>query len=146
MRLAEPNATVTLLDPTGVVRPRAGALAPRLDTLRGKTMGIVDDGLMNSRVLLGALADELERQYCAKSTPPVVKSSVSSPVASATFAELLRDVDFVLVGVGLCGGCSSYCVHDAVEFENAGKPAVAIVQDVFASLAEAKKQRVIVQK
>jgi hypothetical protein len=32
-------------------------------------------------------------------------------------------------------------MHDAVEFELHGKPAVAVIEDIFASLANAKKEQ-----
>jgi hypothetical protein len=64
-------------------------------------MGIVDDGMANSDVLLQALAEELERAYGARRTTPIVKPSISSPLPGADFDRLILTADFVLVGVGL---------------------------------------------
>jgi hypothetical protein len=93
--------TVRLLDPTGIIKERRQPIAPRLDTLDGKVMGVVDDGLGNSHVLLDALADELAGRFAVKRGPRVVKPSLSSPLPDGAFADMLTEVDFVLVGVGL---------------------------------------------
>ena len=92
---------VTLLDPTGVVKTRNSRLAPRVATLDNLVMGIVDDGAGNTHALLEGLADEIAKQYSVRRIPPVVKPSLSSPIPDASFAAMMTEVDFVLVGVGI---------------------------------------------
>jgi hypothetical protein len=90
-----------LFNPTGVVKTLDRGLAPRLATLDDKVMGIVDDGAGNTHLLLESLADEIAKQYSVRRLPPVVKPSLSSPMPDASFAAMLTEVDFVLVGVGI---------------------------------------------
>jgi hypothetical protein len=90
-----------LYDPTGVVKTLDRGLAPRLATLDGKVMGIVDDGAGNTHLLLESLADEIAKQYSVRRLPAVVKPSLSSPLPDEAFAAMLTEVDFVLVGVGI---------------------------------------------
>src|SRR6266704_2346760 len=92
---------VTLFDPTGDVKTRTSGLAPRLATLDNLVMGIVDDGAGNTHALLEGLADEIARHYSVRRLPPVVKPSLSSPMTDASFAAMMTEVDFVLVGVGI---------------------------------------------
>jgi hypothetical protein len=98
---SENGKTRRLFDPTGVVKTHDTGLAPRLSTLDGMVMGIVDDGAGNTHALLDSLADEIAKHYAVIRGPAVVKPSLSSPIPDASFASMLTEVDFVLVGVGV---------------------------------------------
>ena len=99
--MGDKSGIVGLFDPTGHVKVRNRELAPRLASLDDKVMGIVDDGLGNSHVLLEALADEIAKTFAVRRGRIAVKPSLSSPLPDDTFADMLTEVDFVLVGVGL---------------------------------------------
>jgi hypothetical protein len=101
MAVGDKSGIVGLFDPTGEVKIRKRALAPRLSSLDDKVMGIVDDGLGNSHVLLEGLADEIAKTCSIRRGPSAVKPSLSAPLPDETFADMLTEVDFVLVGVGL---------------------------------------------
>jgi len=74
-------------------------------------------------------------------------------VSGATFAkkppnlpssedELARlavsQVELVIVASADCGSCTSWCIHDAIELERRGKPAIVLVTSAFLSLAAAE--------
>ncbi len=92
---------VTFLNPVGVVKTREKRLAARLPTLDGKAMGIMDDCLTNCDPILEGLAGEIKKQFELAGVVSTVKPSQSSPLPRATFEEFLRQVDFVVVGVGV---------------------------------------------
>jgi hypothetical protein len=135
------NASVLLIDPVGSVSSSGGSLATRQTSLDGKVMGIVDDGLKGTDDLLAALADEIAKRFQLAGRREIIKPSMSSPLPDDLYKAMLSEVDFVLVGVGICGSCSSCCVHDAVTFELDGVPAIAVVEDTFEVLAEFKRDQ-----
>ena len=50
------GATLVILDPMGEVATQDFSLAPRLRELRGKTLGIIDNGMPGSNAILSGLA------------------------------------------------------------------------------------------
>ena len=55
---------LTVLNPLGTPPPiKLKAMAPRLDTLKGKTIYVVNDGYPSSDVLLKELKAEMEERY-----------------------------------------------------------------------------------
>ena len=88
--------TIRLYDPTAQPRPVAAALAPRLTSLAGTRLGILDNGKANAGTLMLAVAKVLTERHGVKD---VVKRE--KPVAGPPSAEVLAalsDCDLVLVG------------------------------------------------
>ena len=52
-----------LVDPVVTRRPATGRLAPRVDTLRGKRVGLWSNGNINADALLHAVEAELRRRH-----------------------------------------------------------------------------------
>jgi len=88
---------VTVVVPTGAIETAAHALAPRLQSLRGARIGILDNCKEFADTVLHGLADVLQRDYGAQ-----VKFwrkdylGRASPFAKAMAA----DCDAVINGVG----------------------------------------------
>ncbi|HEV8474223.1 MAG TPA: hypothetical protein VGR82_15705 [Methylomirabilota bacterium] len=88
--------TIRLYDPTAQPRPVAAALAPRLTSLAGTRLGILDNGKANAGTLMLAVAKILTERHGVKE---VVKRE--KPVAGPPSAEVLAalsDCDLALVG------------------------------------------------
>ena len=75
-------------------------LAPRLASLHGKRIGLLDNSKNRAAQLLDAVAAMLEVQYGCASIMRHRKPSASKPAAPEVLAEFARTCDLVLVGVG----------------------------------------------
>ena len=85
-----------LYDPTAEPRAITAQLAPRLDTLKGKRAGILDNGKANAGTLMLAVTKILQERY---GVTEVVKRE--KPVAGPPKPEVLdalAQCDFALVG------------------------------------------------
>ena len=85
-----------LYDPTAAPRTIAAQLAPRLDTLKGKRAGILDNSKANAGTLMLAVTKILQERY---GVTEVIKRE--KPVAGPPKPEVLdalAQADFALVG------------------------------------------------
>jgi hypothetical protein len=122
----------TLVSPVGDVDDRDRVVSRGLDTLTGARIMLLDNTKSNSEVLF----DHLEN-YLIKSgatTVRRVKSTAGKPASPEVLAEI-RSLDALVTGVGDCGSCSSWTVHDFLTAEGLGIPSVAVVSDWFKGLA-----------
>jgi hypothetical protein len=88
--------SIRLYDPTAEPRAVAARLAPRLTSLQGKRIGILDNGKANADVLMLAMAKILQERYGAGE---IVKRE--KPVAGPPRPEVLdalAQCDLALVG------------------------------------------------
>jgi hypothetical protein len=88
--------SIRLYDPTAEPRAVAARLAPRLTTLAGKRVGILDNGKANAGTLMLAVTKILQERY---GVAEVVKRE--KPVAGPPKPEVLEALskcDFALVG------------------------------------------------
>ena len=85
-----------LYDPTAEPRASKAQLAPRLDSLKGKRAGILDNGKANAGTLMLAVTKILQERY---GVTEVIKRE--KPVAGPPKPEVLdalAQCDFALVG------------------------------------------------
>jgi hypothetical protein len=90
------DAGFTLYDPTAEPRRIDAALAPRLKSLAGARIGILDNGKANAGTLMLAVAEVLRARHGAGA---IVKRN--KPVAGPPAPEIVADLaecDFALVG------------------------------------------------
>ena len=89
-----------LINPTteAVIAPFNGA--PRLPTLAGTRLGIIDDSKKNADVLLEELAEVLRTRYEITEVKWHRKPSASRPADPAAIRELTESCDSVIVAVG----------------------------------------------
>jgi hypothetical protein len=92
----ESAMSIRLYDPTAEPRAVRATLAPRLDTLAGKRIGILDNGKANAGTLMLAVAEILQTRYGAGE---IVKRNkpVAGPPAPEIL-EVLSHCDLALVG------------------------------------------------
>jgi len=96
--MAEPEP---LLDPTGGSDQAADTtLAPRPGSLRGLTVGLLDNTKPNAAVLLSEVAGELRRRHGVRASVMYTKSYFGTPVEESLIQRILHNCDFVVAGVG----------------------------------------------
>jgi len=131
-----------------VIDPRSGVLsaavgesikgeAPRVDTLDGKTLAIISNGMGSANILQKALLARLRARYDLKDVIVVRKPSVSVPPSRKDWQEVVARADVGITLFGGCGSCTSRTTRDAIELEWAGIPAVAICHEALFGSAEA---------
>ncbi len=89
-----------LVNPTTepIVAPFDGA--PRLPTLAGTRLGIIDDSKRNADVLLEELVDLLRTRYEISDVKWHRKPSASRPTDPTALKELTEQVDSVIIAIG----------------------------------------------
>ena len=91
---------VMVLDPSGYVEQEAMGLAPRIGELRGKTVGLLDDGLPFADALLDRIGELLQEKYGVAKVLKYPKPNLSLPSPGPLLDKLKLEVDFAVVGVG----------------------------------------------
>jgi hypothetical protein len=87
---------IRVYDPTAEPRTVAAALAPRLSSLQGKRIGILDNGKANAGTLMLAVARRLQESYGAGEIVKRDKPVAGPPSPEAL--EALSQCDLTLVG------------------------------------------------
>lgn len=88
-----------LVDPFGARKPDAAG-APRLDTFKGKRIGLLDNRKGNADHLLHAIATRLQTQYGAGEVILRQKATYSRQAQPEILEQLARDADFVIAAIG----------------------------------------------
>ena len=81
-----------------IVAPFDGA--PRLASLAGTRLGLIDDSKRNADVLLEELAEVLRTRYEIAEVKWHRKPSASRPTDPAALKELTEQVDSVIIAIG----------------------------------------------
>jgi hypothetical protein len=89
-----------LLDPTVEAAPQTLSYAPRVDSLRGKRVALVDNTKFNSDRLLQKIGDILKAQHGVAETRLWRKRNASVPVDEAVVAEIRGSCDVMIAGIG----------------------------------------------
>ena len=121
--------------------PETAALAPSPTSLAGKRIAVLDNGKPNAATVMTRAAETLaartgaEVSLVTKKGPQGMSANAAIPVADDIFERLLAEADVVITGAADCGSCTAYSVHDAIELEKAGKPAVVVTTTKFEPIA-----------
>lgn len=127
--------TGCLMNPVGCNRVERHPIAPRLSTLSGKKIGLLDNTKKNADLLLKAVGEILLREFAVAEVIYRRKVS-SSPGASEAMLDALAGCDAVVNAYGDCGSCTSWCVHDGVTLEKRGVPTATVNSDAFVVLGQ----------
>ena len=127
--MAAPQPTIEVLDP----RPDQHGgppvkTAPRLDSLEGKTIGLLWNGKANGDVALRRTAELIGELYAD------VKFkfySGSMPCSPALLDQLVDECDAAIGCTADCGSCTSWMTHDCVQIERKGLPTVILASHGF---------------
>ncbi|REE02393.1 hypothetical protein LG293_10415 [Citricoccus nitrophenolicus] len=133
--------TAGILDPTissinsrsrpgGPVATTQAAAAPRVGSLRGKRMGLLENTKRNAAALLDALGTVLTETDHVDLVR-MTKQEFAMPLAEDVVDGLIRDCDVVVIGVGDCGSCSAAAVADGIALEERGVPVAVLCTEAF---------------
>lgn len=127
-----------LLDPTGAAEGTTdGTLSPRPVSLKGLTVGLIDNTKPNAMLLLEQIVADLQRDHGVGEIKRYVKDYFGTPIKDELFQQVVSEVDIVITAIGDCGSCSAATVADGIMFERAGIPTVSITSDSFAMSGQA---------
>jgi hypothetical protein len=139
-----PGPFAAILDPTGgadAVResttPQPPRLAPRVPSLAGLTVGLLENTKHNAAYLLERLGEALVRDHGVSSVVRGTKKAFGRPVPEGVLRDFAERCDVMIIGVGDCGACSASAVADGFSFEKAGLPSVVICSDAYVTTASA---------
>jgi len=91
---------LVLISPVNEATVAESALAPRLSSLRGKRVGLLDNSKSKAATMLDAVAAILNARYSFTTIVHHRKPSASKPAAPEAIEELATTCDLVIVGVG----------------------------------------------
>jgi len=90
-----------LLDPTGESgRDTNTTLAPRPQSLKGLTVGLLDNTKPNGAVILRAVGRELQERYGVREIRMFRKGYFGTPVEESVVNQMLHNCDFAVAAIG----------------------------------------------
>jgi hypothetical protein len=90
-----------LLDPTGdSERDTNTTLAPRPQSLKGLTVGLLDNSKPNGAVILRAVGRELQERYGVREIRMFQKGYFGTPVEESVVQQMLHNCDFAVAAIG----------------------------------------------
>jgi len=125
-----------LLDPTSGSDVQLNGLAPRVDGLHGKRIGLYDNGKMAAEPVLEVLEGKLRDRYenitisrHAKET----KHDVEDPEKLAAVSEWANEeeLDACIGAIGDCGSCTKLLTWGMAAVEEVGVPTVGLIDEGF---------------
>lgn len=91
---------LVILDPTAGPQPSRLALAPRLDSLERKVVGLIDNTKLNSDRFIFHLQDVLRREHPSLEFVVRRKAGASSVASTDILDDLVARCDAVVAAVG----------------------------------------------
>ena len=88
------------LDPTGDAMIEQYPLAPRLQTLQGTRLGIIENNKTNADKFLMMVFEELQELYGVSEVKMIRKKELSQPALHDQIEEIARYADFAITGIG----------------------------------------------
>jgi hypothetical protein len=120
---------IVVLNPVQEAVVTGHALAPRLATLTGKTIGFYNNEKLNAAHLLEFVRAELEKDWRFN-----VVRGVYNPgriMAPEEWGPDIGACDAVILANGDCGACSTSGISNAIELEKRGIPTLLISTTPF---------------
>jgi hypothetical protein len=136
-----PENSITVYLPTSEPGPETARRAPSPPSLAGLRIAVLDNGKPNAATVMTRAAESLAARTGAdvslvtKKGPQGLSANAAIPVSDDIFDRLLAEADVVITGAADCGSCTAYSVHDAIQLEKAGKPAVVVTTTKFEPIA-----------
>jgi hypothetical protein len=90
---------VTVLHPAAEDVPEPQCLAPRLSSLQGRTVGLIDNHKRNANVYLETLGQLLQERYGVSHVVTYRKISQSLPTPDAVLDQLASECDAIIHAV-----------------------------------------------
>ena len=92
--------TIPVYDPRGVVEVAPLATSPRVKTLAGLRLGLLDNTKWNANKLLRGVRDRLVAKHDFSAVNYYRKEGFSLAAAPALIAEIAADNDIVITAIG----------------------------------------------
>jgi hypothetical protein len=128
LTVLNPVARLTrTIDPGLESRPPASQRAPRLGGIEDAQLGLWWNLKVGGRVALEWLASEFAESSGTKAGQYYGRY----PGAPSLISECAANSTAVIGATGDCGSCTSWLIHDLIEIERQGVPAVALVAKTF---------------
>ncbi len=89
-----------LIDPTVKSVAHNCVSAPRLDSLEGKTIGLLTNGKVNADVLLHEMAELFRTRHQCRVLDMSSKQNASAPAPGGTIKDLALACDFLITATG----------------------------------------------
>ena len=89
-----------LYDPTSSGPLRSLSRAAALAGLQGKTIGILENGKLNAPEMLREIAALFEERHGCGVRAVYHKANASAPAPKETLAKAVKEVDFLITGLG----------------------------------------------
>jgi hypothetical protein len=90
-----------ILDPTGATDAASDTtLAPRLATLEGKVLGLLDNGKPNGAALLQEVARQMRARHALRDVLMYTKPYFGTPVEPTQTQRIFEECDFVITAIG----------------------------------------------
>ncbi len=89
-----------VLDPRAELRPAAHSVAPRLPSLKGKSVALLDNIKPNANVILGRVGEILVAQYGAAKVDLIAKRGPATPAEGPILDQIATTYDAVVTGLG----------------------------------------------
>lgn len=93
-------ANIKFLDPRSTMNPKDRPLVPGLDSLEGKTIGIIDNGQSNSTNMFQELAKLVQQRLDVKQVIFKTKPTHMQGAPKALMEEVVNRCDAVITGLG----------------------------------------------
>jgi hypothetical protein len=122
------------IDPAGDTDALRVPLNPRPKKMAGLKIAFVDNTKANFDHFCDRI-QELLPEYGVVEIKRYRKPGRTVGVSQAVKDEIKATCDFAITGLGDCGSCTSWALHDAVELEKFGVPSLCVTTTQFDVLA-----------
>ncbi len=125
--------SIELVNPVAPGAKTTAQPAPRLDSLKGKTIGLLDNAKPRADIVLNVVREFLEAKGASC---PIYefKPHLAKPLPKVQI-DHLAEADAVVGALGDCGSCSTGLAKDGVALEKLGVPTVTVFTPIFATSA-----------
>src|ERR1700733_1232989 len=133
---------ITAVNPRGL--PPAIQLipmAPRLNSLDGKTIYLVSDGFPSADTFLNQIKIWFAKNMPNVSTEYRLKAGGFADEDPKLFAEMKTNANAVIMAIGHCSTCTPATVGHCMTFEKMGLPSAPIVTIAFKDLAKDQRSK-----
>lgn len=128
MPLADPTS------PSNFESEELQALAPRVDGLDGKRIGLYDNGKMAAEPVLDVLEEKLLERYDDVAISRFsfeTKDEIRDPENVERVKDWARDIDVCIGAIGDCGSCTKFLTWGHHAIEEVEVPTVGLVDEGF---------------
>ena len=129
----------SIMDPTGQTTRAEGALQPaiRPESLKGMTVGLLDNGKQNAGRFVEELGKVLVERYGVGRVVLRKKPVATVDAPAQLLDDLHHAAELVVIGVGDCGSCSAAAIADGIALERLGTPTAVVCTESFTATADA---------